>query len=117
MKNDIVKSMPKFKVIYLFLLLIIIPLFQPSQAYQCAPYCQSCFDQTPFGCTSCNTQNNATYVEQYVWSCQHFIKNDALYVVFSVVIVCLNLFMLMMGFGVYQSVYEQIQLASILLWV
>lgn len=52
-----------------------------------------------------------------MWSCQYFVKNSPFYVILCLFIVILDVFMLMVGFGVYQPVYQQIQMISILLWV
>jgi hypothetical protein len=38
------------------------------------------------------------------------------YIALCILVVLLNLFLLIMGFGVYQSVYQKIQLSSLLLW-
>ena len=52
-----------------------------------------------------------------MWSCQDLARNDGLFVGLCVAIVCLHLFMLSMGIGIYSLIYEQIQIVSILMWV
>lgn len=54
---------------------------------------------------------------KYVWSCQYFVTNNPLFVSLCVVVVCLHLFMLAMGSGIYSVIYSQIQVVSLLMWV
>lgn len=103
----------KISTITLFLLFFLI---NSSLQSICHYTCQSCTSESPFACNSC-LEDSTLKTEKYIFSCQYFTKNNPLYVVLCVFVVLLDLFMLSMGFGVYQPIYGFIQLTSIFIWV
>lgn len=91
----------------LLILIILIVL-----AYSCAPSCKTCNSDSPYDCTSCKTGSQQNL---YIKSCQATEASN-IFMPIGVVIIIMHLIMIILGYGVYRNIYENIQMLALISW-
>lgn len=91
---------------YLILIILI------STVLSCDPQCKTCTNDSPYGCTSCFTDPKRNL---YVKSCQA-IETSNVFLSIGVVMIIVHLVMILLGYGMYRNVYENLQMLAIVGW-
>ena len=89
------------------LLLILLP----CNALQCPSACHSCASPSSYTCTACNPGHNL-----YLSSCPASAESSPFLLFFAISVLCLHLFLLATGIGVYSNCFRCLQLAALLTW-
>ena len=90
--------------------LILIILIATVQS--CYPQCKTCDSDAPYGCTSCILDPKQNL---HIKSCQA-IEGPNIFVPIAIVIIILHLIMIILGYGVYRNIFENIQMLSLISW-
>lgn len=72
----------------------------------CDPQCKTCLSNSSDNCISC-------YI--YIKSCR-FIEPNNLFLPIGILIIIVHLIMILLGYGVYRNIYQNIQMLSLLGW-
>lgn len=91
----------------IIILTLLIPLCLP-----CSDLCQDCIGDTIYTCTSCPSDSQ----QIYLFSCPYKEDNQVPFIVLAAIITALHVFMITMGQGIYRSIFENIQLVSLITW-
>jgi hypothetical protein len=80
--------------------------------FSCDPQCKTCNSDSLLDCTSCPVDPKANL---YIKSCQA-IEASNLFLSIGIVLIVMHLIMVVLGYGVYRNVFENIQMLALLTW-
>lgn len=95
-----------------YLILIILILLSQQTQQTCDPQCRTCNSHSPYDCTSCSLDPNANL---YIKSCQPIEPNNLFFYI-AIVLIIVHLIMIILGYGVYRNVFENLQMLALIGW-